>query len=286
MILISIRIQIDLAYELYGTPDPMTAIYIYEINNYIYIYNTTHIFLSISYIIYIYISWQPSVQARSRSSSTSSVRYRPRQRSEKPGRDEVAAEAADPSSKKPEESKVEEEPADTAATEPQGDSTQGSGEASQAVSSDKKLPSQAAKTSQARQTKPRGGHRTNAQHQDRVQCQWCDRKIVDCPSGWAQHCSSVYCLTRRYRKQGYGNWEWCEWMAHQNTTREAAAWDTWLRGQQPPPEPPGPPPPRLRSNSGLRQQQSDRSHERRRRSRTVRRRRRRGSERLCGWSSP
>ena len=125
----------------------------------------------------------------------------------------------------------------------------------------------------------------------RVPCTWCDRPIVDCPSGWAQHCSAAYCLSRRYYKQGYGNWAWCESMAQQNEAHERAAWDAWLRGQQAPPEPAGPPP-RLKSitrSRSRRDRRNERKEEERscRRSRTAQRRRHRKSvDRSDGAGAP
>ena len=104
-----------------------------------------------------------------------------------------------------------------------------------------KAPRDSGKESGSKEKKNRGGSRCNAKRADRIECRICRREIVDCPSGWAQHLSSQYCLSRRYYKEGWGNWAWCVWMAEQNAPHEWARWQEWQRGQQRPPEPKGPP---------------------------------------------
>ena len=178
-----------------------------------------------------------AAQARGRSSSQSDLGYRSKERQHSPAEAPAAAEAADTEEKEEEAAKGEDKAAESRQEE-------------------KKQPQKAATVSHA---KPRGGHRQwkNSSRQDRIQCKWCDRQIVDCPSGWAQHCSAAYCLSRRYYKLGYGTWPWCEWMAQQNEAHERASWDAWLRGQRAPPEPPGPPP-RLQSNGRSRSRRTRR----------------------------
>jgi hypothetical protein len=52
---------------------------------------------------------------------------------------------------------------------------------------------------------PRGGHRQNSRRDDVVQCDICQREIVNCASAWSQHRSSVYCLRESTTKKDGGH---------------------------------------------------------------------------------
>eukprot|EP00435_Cladocopium_sp_Y103_P012719 s4420_g3.t1 len=108
------------------------------------------------------------------------------------------------------------------------------------------------KKDQQRKPNRRGGWRRNAD-KERTDCPICWRPVTNSEVGMAMHQASKYCLTWRFRQEGYGKWQ-AEKMAAEE---EQKAWMKWTKPNVP------------RSRSRTRQPRKSRSDSRRRRRRDV-----------------